>query len=59
MSKFLFVGDHADCLHSGRPVAPGDDPLPASAVTPDEQPDKDWLAQGVLVRTQPTTKEND
>jgi hypothetical protein len=47
--RYLFLGDHADCLASGRPVAPGDQPLPASAITPDEQPDKDMLEQRILI----------
>ena len=49
MNRYLFIGDHADCLASGRPVAPGDEPLPDSAIDPESQPDKDWLEQGVLV----------
>lgn len=47
--RYLFVGDHADTLASGAPVAPGDGPLPAKAIDPESQPDRDWLDQGVLV----------
>lgn len=47
-SKYLFVGDHADNLGSGRRVAPGDD-LPASAVDPDNPVDQRLLDEGVLV----------
>lgn len=49
MRKFLFVGDHADTLASGRPLAPGDEPIDATHITPDRQPDQDMLAQGVLI----------
>lgn len=56
VKQYLFIGDHADSLHNGRPVAPGDDPIPADAVNPGEQPDKDWLKQGVLVEIAAKTK---
>jgi hypothetical protein len=32
--RYLYVGDHADTLSSGRPVAPGDR-IPASALDSD------------------------
>lgn len=48
MSRYLYTGDHADTLASGRRIAPGDDVIPASAVTPDHEPDRSLLADGVL-----------
>lgn len=48
MSKYLFLGDHADNLGSGRRVAPGDD-VPASAVDTDHPVDQRLLAEGQLV----------
>jgi hypothetical protein len=50
--KYLFVGDHADTLGGGRPVAPGD-PVPASAVDPKKHP----LDTGALIEPVAEKKE--
>jgi hypothetical protein len=44
--RYLYVGEHADTLASGRPVAPGDR-IPASAL--DEEHDKRFLDEGLLI----------
>lgn len=46
--QFLVGGDHPSTLASGRPVAPGDT-LPASAVDPASDVDKQLLADGLLI----------
>jgi hypothetical protein len=48
--KYLVVGDHADTLASGRPIAPGET-LPASAVNPKDPNDQRLLDGGVLIDT--------
>lgn len=48
MSKYLFVGDHAETLAGGLRVAPGDE-VPAAAVDPDN--DKRLLDEGKLIDT--------
>lgn len=47
-TQYLFVGEHADTLASGRRVAPGDE-LPASAVDTTDPDDQRLLADGTLV----------
>jgi hypothetical protein len=55
--KYLFVGDHADTLGGGRPVAPGD-PVPASAVDPKTHPhDQHLLDTGALIEPVAEKKE--
>ena len=50
MSKYLYNGVHSDTLSSGANVAPGD-ALTANDVNPDAEPEKSWLAEGVLIDT--------
>lgn len=54
--KYLYVGDHADTLDAGRPVAPGD-PVPASAVNPKSSHDKQLLDEGALIEPAQEKKE--
>lgn len=51
MSRFLYIGDHAATLHSGARLNPGDDPVAGSRVTPDEEPDRSLILDGVLFPT--------
>lgn len=49
--RYLYVGDHADTLSSGRPVAPGDR-IPASALNLDDEtgaPDQRFLDDELLI----------
>jgi hypothetical protein len=45
--RYLYVGDHADTLASGRPVAPGDR-IPASALDNDGA-DQRFLDEELLI----------
>lgn len=49
--KYLFIGEHAETLASGRRVAPGDE-LPADAVDPDDPVDGRLLDEGALIAPQ-------
>jgi hypothetical protein len=49
---YLFVGDHAETLASGRPVAPGDT-IDAGDLSPDDPHDRALLDDGRLADTTP------
>jgi hypothetical protein len=51
-TEYLFVGEHADTLASGRHVAPGDS-VPADAVDLDDQHDCNLVDEGRLVPISP------
>lgn len=46
--RLLYIGEHAETLASGRPVAPGDR-IPASALDNDDPHDQRLLQDGVLI----------
>lgn len=46
-SQYLFIGDHAEPLASGRTLLPGDT-LPAGAVNPEDPHDRYLLDEGRL-----------
>lgn len=48
--KYLFVGDHAETLASGRPVGPGDT-VPAAALDLDDPTDQRLLEEEILIDT--------
>jgi len=52
---FLFIGDHAETLQSGRRVAPGED-LAASAVDPKSDVDRRLIDDGVLIEPRAAKK---
>lgn len=54
--KYLFVGEHAETLASGQPVAPGE-PVPAAAVDPEDPHDQHLLEQGVLIEVAEARRE--
>lgn len=51
MSKFLFIGDHAETLSTGRRVAPGEE-LPDSAI--DLTHDKYLVDEGRIIELRST-----
>jgi hypothetical protein len=54
-TEYLFVGEHADTLASGRHVAPGDS-VPADAVDTDDQHDCNLVDEGRLVAISPPAR---